>query len=173
MCTSTNIRRRMGFVISVFLITVSLDTTSNLQAQKRKNKPPKASAALLWRDPGDIATRDLRYGPGSPELAPAPPFRFLKEDKVGVSPKFDVEDARGMKWKVKLGEEAQAETVATRLVWAAGYFAEEAYYFDRVRISNLPRLSRGRKYVQGTDTVRRARFEPRRKGVERGPSWDW
>jgi hypothetical protein len=135
-------------------------------------KPPKRIPAFLWRDPGRIEAKNLRYGPGAPALAPAPPFRFLKEDKEGESPKFKVKDARNVEWSVKLGPEAQAETVATRLLWAVGYFAEESYYFDRVRVERLPHLSRGRDYVEGA-TVLGARFEPRRPGVRREDTWDW
>jgi len=43
---------------------------------------------------------------------------------------------------------------------------------DRARIDGLTKLSRGQKYVQG-DSVRGARFEPRRKNIERGQQWDW
>lgn len=142
-------------------------------AQRPRRSQPSAPAHVLWRDPGDIASRNLLYGPGSPDLMPVAPFTFIEEDKSGESPKFEVKDARGMEWKVKLGPEAQSETVATRLVWAVGYFAEEAYYFDEVRIENLPRLSRGREYVSREGIVRGPRFEPRRKGVERGPTWGW
>jgi hypothetical protein len=127
---------------------------------------------VLWRDPGAIASRDLRYGPGSAELAPQPPFTFVKEVKSGESPKFKVRDARDVEWSVKLGPEAQSETVATRLVWAVGYFAEEAYYFDQVQLTNMPRLSRGREYVVGR-TVSGARFEPNRENVKEGPEWSW
>ena len=61
-------------------------------------------------------------------------YLFIKEVKEGGMPKFDVQDARGVKWRVKLGEEAQAETAASRLVWAAGYNTEESYYFNRADI---------------------------------------
>jgi hypothetical protein len=128
---------------------------------------------ILWREPGDIKSRNLRYGPGSPELAPLPPFTFIEEDKKGESPKFTAKDARGIEWTVKLGEEAQAETVATRLVWSVGYFAEEAYYFDSVPVENMPRLSRGRDYVAEGGILRGARFEPKRKHLTKGPNWDW
>jgi hypothetical protein len=141
-------------------------------AQKSEKGKESAGSHVLWRDPGHIPSRDLRYGPGAPHLAPQPPFRFIEEVKKGESPKFKVTDARGVEWSVKLGPEAQSETVATRLVWAVGYFAEEAYYFDEVRLENIPRLSRGREYVVGR-TVRGARFEPRREGVEEGPEWSW
>lgn len=158
-----------AILFSVLILTVSLG--ANAQDSRSKNKH-KAATPVLWRDPGEISQRNLRYGPGSPRLAPLPPFRFIEEDKSGESPKFDVRDARGVKWSVKLGEEAQAETVASRLVWAPGYFAEEAYYFQRARIRNLPKLSRGRKFVEGS-FVRGARFEPRRSHVKRGDKWDW
>ena len=127
---------------------------------------------MLWRNPGNIRSRNLYYGPGSRELAPAPPFHFVKEVKEGGMPKFDVEDARGVKWRVKLGPEAQSETASSRLLWAVGYNAEESYYFDRARIEGIQRLSRGQKFVHG-DSVLGARFEPRRKDVERGKTWGW
>ncbi len=143
---------------------------TTLAQDSKKNQ--QRAAPVLWRDPGDVSRRDLRHGPGSPALAPKAPFTFVEEDKGGESPKFKVRDARGVEWSVKLGPEAQAETVATRLVWAVGYFAEEAYYFDEVKLENIPRLSRGREYVVGR-TVRGARFEPRRENVEEGPEWSW
>src|SRR6185295_7290334 len=139
---------------------------------KKKKKQPAQKAAVLWRDPGNIRARDLYYGPGSKALAPAPPFRFLKEVKDGSNPKFEVEDARGAKWRVKLGPEAQSETVSGRLLWAVGYNAEESYYFDRANIDGLKKLSRGQQYISG-QSVRGARFEPRRKDVERGKQWGW
>src|SRR5215203_4409743 len=100
----------------------------------------QAGKPLIWRNPGNISKRDLRYGPGSPRMAPNGPFTFVEEDKSGESPKFVVRDTRGQEWTVKLGPEAQAETVSTRLVWAVGYFAEESYYFDQVRVHKLPPL---------------------------------
>ncbi|MCA1558259.1 MAG: hypothetical protein LC731_06950, partial [Acidobacteria bacterium] len=116
------------------------------QKSKSKDSEPEG-VPVLWRNPNNISRRDLRYGPGSARLAPVPPFTYVEEDKSGESPKFDVRDSRGLVWRVKLGPEAQSETVSTRLVWAVGYFAEEAYYFDRVQVDGLPRLSRGREYV--------------------------
>lgn len=128
---------------------------------------------VIWRDPGSIAARNLRFGPGARHLAPVAPFTFVEEDKGGESPKFEVKDARGTKWVVKLGREAQAETFATRLVWSVGYFAEEAYYLPRVRIRGMKKLSRGMDFVGPRGLVRGARFEPRRSHIKRGPAWDW
>jgi hypothetical protein len=160
---------------SLFLLLIVLGVSSTAFAQNDKKKKKKAAPTgtpVLWRDPGDISTRDLRFGPGAEQLAPVAPFTFVKEDPVGASPKFRVKDANGVTWMVKLGPEAQSETVATRLVWAMGYFAEEAYYYDQIEVKNLPRLSKGQEFVSGS-TVRGVRFEPRRKAVTRGAIWDW
>lgn len=162
--------------LSVLVIVAILGTLSFASSadkfKKSKKQHADKKAAVLWRNPGNIRNRDLYYGPGSKALAPAPPFRFVKEVKEGGMPKFDVEDARGVKWRVKLGPEAQSETAASRLVWAAGYNAEESYYLARARIDGLRKLSRGQKYIDG-DSVRGARFEPRREDVKRGKEWGW
>jgi len=159
--------------LSALLLLLSLTLAGPpAHAQKSGKGKESSGAHVLWRDPGDIASRDLLYGPGSADLAPQPPFSFVEEVKGGESPKFKVRDARDVEWSVKLGPEAQSETVATRLVWAVGYFAEEAYYFDELKLDKIPRLSRGREYVIGR-TVRGARFEPKRGGVVEGAEWSW
>jgi hypothetical protein len=162
----------IGKAISM-LIVLTVSLSSSTPAQQKRNGPLAGGTPVLWRSPGDISALDLRYGPGSAELAPAPPFTFVEEVKIGASPKFKVTDSRGITWAVKLGPEAQAETVAARLVWAMGYFAEEAYYLDRAEIKQLPRLSRGSVFVEAGSIVRGARFEPRRNDVGRGATWDW
>ncbi len=160
------------FAKSILVCLVLALGFSSTAFAKKKKKPAPTGTPVLWRDPGDISARDLRFGPGSAELAPRPPFTFVKEDPTGASPKFRVKDANGVSWTLKYGIEAQSETVSTRLVWAMGYFAEEAYYLDRVEVANLPKLSRGQEFVSGS-TVRGVRLEPRRKGVTRGAIWDW
>ena len=94
------------------------------QEHARQGEKDKAAnlPAVIWRDPGDIATLNLFYGAGGKEHAPDPngKYTFVKEDLKGHSPKFDVEDEQGVRWRVKLGQEPQAETAATRLLWAAG-----------------------------------------------------
>lgn len=155
-----------------FSLVILFSAHAAAPGQKKKKTVPTGTP-ILWRSPGDISQLNLQHGPGSPALAPVAPFTFVKEDTTGASPKFRVKDAQGVNWNVKIGIESQAETVSTRLVWAMGYFAEEAYYMDRVEIKNLPRLARGGEFVEGGSIVRGARFEPRRKGVTRGALWDW
>ena len=162
-------KNRWLFILAsmIIVVAVSLEGVSTSKFKKRKRQHSNKHSAVLWRNPENIRNRDLYYGPGSKALAPVPPFRFVKEVKEGSAPKFEVADARGVKWRVKLGPEAQAETAASRLVWAVGYNAEESYYLARARIEGLRNLSRGQNYVDG-DSVRGARFEPRREDVTRG-----
>jgi len=156
------------FVAAILLSTLAAPVFAQ---QSQPSKP--AGVPVLWRDPGDVSRRNLTYGPGSAELAPVAPFTFVKEEQTGESPKFNVTDARGQTWVVKVGPEAQAETVASRLVWSVGYFADESYYVDRAEIKNLPKLSRGQEFIEKGSVVRGARFEPKRKEISRGENWDW
>lgn len=166
-------RLTKSLILSLFLaLSFSSLTLAQTKKKSKTKKPAPTGTPTLWNDPGDVSRRDLTFGSGSAALAPVAPFTFVKEEKQGASPKFRVKDAQGTTWTVKLGIEAKSETVATRLVWAMGYFAEEAYYMDRVEIKNLPRLSRGQEFVDGS-FVRGVKFEPKRKGSTRGATWDW
>jgi hypothetical protein len=129
--------------------------------------------AILWKDPGDIASRNLYYGPGGEEDQPQEPFTFLKEDLEGTNPKFDVRDGAGNKWKVKLGVEAQPETVATRLLWAVGFGTNENYFLPEIRVNDMPaRLQRGQKLVGANGEIRAARLQRHLCGKKAG-SWSW
>ena len=52
----------------------------------------------------------------------------MKVDRKGYSPGFEVRDAKGMKWDVKTGPEAQTEMVTSRILWALGYHQPPIYY---------------------------------------------
>jgi hypothetical protein len=161
--------RFFRLLVSVTLLTLTPLSATKDFAQKKSNPQTKsktASAAMLWQDPGDIRARNLFYGPGGPNHAPKGPFKFVEEIREGGSPKFDVEDQDGNRWRVKLGPEAQPETAATRLLWAVGYFADEDYYSPFIRVAGLPKLSRGRKFISPEGVVRGARLELRSKAKE-------
>lgn len=88
--------------------------------------PPPMAELWTEADPG----RDLFGGPGGGGAAPDPQgdYRFVARDVTGKSPGYDVRDAQGRLWSVKLGPEAQSEVVVSRLLWAAGYFQPATYY---------------------------------------------
>jgi hypothetical protein len=102
---------------------------------------------VLWQ-PRDVDQLDLAAGPGGPGGAPEAPFTFMEEHLTGSQPSISVRDARGRRWRVKWGGEVQVETLATRLVWAAGYIAEVTYYLPEGRIEGLGGLQRENDSVQ-------------------------
>lgn len=152
----------------VVLITVILTAAASLTWAGAASP-----GAVIWAGPGSIARRDLFYGPGGRERQPQGKFRFLEEDKDGGSPKFEVEDGRGVKWKVKVGEEARPETAATRLLWGAGYFTDEVYYLPEMRVEGLRGLSRGAEFVAPGGRVRGARLERKNPGEKKVGEWSW
>jgi hypothetical protein len=91
----------------------------------------------------------------------------------GSNPKFDIDDENGVRWRVKLGNEAQPETAASRILWAAGYYADENYLVKVLRVAGLPgRLSRGANLIQVDGTVRNARLK-RHDGRKKVGEWSW
>jgi hypothetical protein len=135
-----------------------------------------AAAALpqgvLWRAPTDIATRDLLSGPGG-SRRPQGRLTFVHEDMAETRPKFYVTDEAGVRWKIKLGSEAQSEVAATRLVWAVGYFADENYYLPQVTVEQMGRLRRGAQYVSHDGVVEGARIERDEVGDPSAGMWTW
>ena len=158
-----------------FLIAIALFLPGPAYPYKRTNlaqldnKRTVKKSVVIWRQPYDIRTRNLFYGPGGKAGQPQGPFRFIEEDRGGSNPKFIVEDARKVRWKVKLGNEAQPETAATRLLWAVGYFTDVNYYRQRLRVKGLPKLERGQKYVSN-GTAHGARLE---RVVKKVDDWSW
>ena len=92
------------------------------------NGTPAPPMTELWAEAD--AGRDLFGGPGGGDAAPDPQgdYQFVARDATGKSPGYDVRDAQGRLWSVKLGPEAQSEVVVSRLLWAAGYFQPATYY---------------------------------------------
>ena len=130
---------------------------------------------MIWRDHGEVASLNLLYGAGGKVGAPDPKsrFTFIKEDTETSNPKFDIQDEQGIQWKVKLGQETQAETAATRLLWAAGYFVDEDYYLAKVKVAGMPKLQHGEEFVSAGGLVHGARLERKQKNVKKLGNWDW
>jgi len=132
-----------------------------------------ASSAGLWLDRGNVESLNLFYGPGGKEHLPAGKFTFVKEDKQGSSPKFEVVDEQGIHWKAKLGQETKSETAASRLVWAAGYFTDEDYYLPELRVEKMPKLNRGHEFVSADGVVRGVRLKRSLKEQKKNGTWSW
>jgi hypothetical protein len=131
--------------------------------------------AILWRQPTDIASRDLLNGAGGKAHAPkSTTFTFVKEDLDGTAPKFVVKDEEGVKWKLKLGAEAKPETAATRFVWAVGYFANEDYFLPSLHVKELPsHLHRGQKLIGPGGSIQNARLKREAEDEKKEGVWRW
>ena len=180
--------RRRNVVLSIVLapvVTVAVvagvylywHLASRVMIGRAKPAPAPSARAAIWRDPGAVERLDFRAGPGGPDGAPVPPFRFVEEDDDdALSPKVTVEDARGRTWKIKWGDEVQAETFAVRLAWAAGYFVEPAYFVPSGTIENVPRLAHAGTRVGEGGAFADARFELKEKGARKRDEengWAW
>src|ERR1700722_12482844 len=131
-----------------FALVVAATGLTVSYAEKSAREVSATGQVLFWREPVDLASRDLFYGPGGQQHQPNGPYTFIKEDLDGTSPKWVIRDRDGVKWKVKLGAEARPETTATRLVWAAGYFANEDYFLADLRVAGIPdHLHRGQNLI--------------------------
>lgn len=149
-------------LIIMLVVGLVLSGTLSATAQNDKKKSLPSGTPLMWREPRDIATRDLLLGPGGEQMKPdVSRLTFIKEETGGYSKKYRVKDTRGRVWVVaKLGKEAQSETAAVRLVWAVGYTTEINYLVPRVTIP-------------GKGTFENVRFEARPQNVERLEEWEW
>ena len=160
------------------LLTLLILSAPLAAQNKDKSKDKEDTAGLsrtLRQDSADLSSLNCFYGAGGKADAPDVngKFTFVKEDSEGTSPKFEVTDDQGVHWKVKLGQEPQSETAATRLLWAAGYFVDEDYYLAQFQVTNMPRLRRGGKYVSAGGTVHKARLERKIKEIKNLSTWSW
>lgn len=143
---------------------------------KEEPPPPPKPGPTVWRDPGKVERLNFTYGAGGQDKAPQPPFTFVEEDTGGSNPKIKVKDAAGREWGVKWGSEVNAEVFATRLVWAAGYYVEPAYFVASGKIVGISKLERAKKYVGSDGSFKDARFELKEKGIKKfnqKEGWRW
>src|SRR5262245_38759262 len=162
-----NSGRRQAIVFVLFIAVIIFASSASHATQKKK-KAAQVSATLIWADPGEVENLDFAGGPGGRDGEPKPPFTFIEESLSGSNPKVRVSDANGVKWTVKFGSEVNAETFATRVAWAAGYFVEPNYFIPIGRVENLGDLTRAKKYFKADGGFTDARFETRPgKGVKK------
>jgi len=157
--------------VAALIVVIAI---SPLAASQQQQQAPTDSGAVIWTDPGDIRTRNLYWGPGGEQHQPQPPVEFLEEDMHGTNPKFDVRDAAGTKWRVKLGDEARPEVVATRLLWAVGYTANENYFLPMLHVNNMPaQLRRGQNLAGNGGDVPDVRLQRRPENQKKISNWNW
>jgi hypothetical protein len=132
------------------------------------NTRPTVAPALmaeLWEEPRDLEQRDLFRGPGgaADTLRVNDDFKLKEFKESGTNVGYDVEDALGREWSVKLGVEARVEVAVSRLVWAIGYHQPVVYYTPAWTLVG-----------DGDTRVERpARFRLEPKGTDKQGEWAW
>ena len=166
----------LGFAVLLLPIAIAGKTgKKGDKAPKGEGEITATGTPVLWREPTDIASRSLLYGSGGEQHQPSGNFTFVEEDLEGSNPKFVVKDDAGVKWKVKLGSEAKPEVVASRLVWAVGYFANEDYYVPELTVKDMPaRLKRKHadNFIRADGTIPDARLK-RHADEKKIGGWQW
>ena len=153
---------RVGKLIALAFALALVPANAALgQKDDKKKKQPPTGTPVLWREHADAASLNLLDGQGGAGMRPdISKLAFIREETGGYSKKYRVKDAAGRTWVAKIGKEAQSETAASRLVWAAGYQAEITYLAPSATI-------------EGKGTFENVRFEARPEGYDRLEIWKW
>jgi len=150
--------------LKILMVVVALVACSHApQAQQ-----PAAAAfdiAELWQEPTDLLQRDLFLGPGGSALVPPTTggtYEFVAFKSSGTNPGYDVRDATGRLWSVKLGIEAQPEVTTSRILWAMGFHQPVNYFVHQFTLT-------------GTDAgvKETARFRTDVDEWKAGGDWSW
>lgn len=163
--------KRMTLAI---LILLSVSTAAFAQKESKKKKAPPQGIPVLWREPTDLASRDLLAGPGGETVKPDLSRVTFVRDQMGggFSINYRVSDGAGKIWVAKLGKEAQPETASSRLLWAVGYMTEINHLVPCVHIKGAPEPRYKVMRCEG-DGLANVKFEARPEGVKRLESWSW
>jgi len=157
---------RLMHRLAAVLATAAVLTTScgGRTVRTTISDPTTVDISQLWIEPHDIETRDLFAGPDAGIAAPdaATQFTFVRADQSGYSPGYDVKDANGLEWSVKLGPEAQPEVVSSRILWAIGFHQVPTYYLATWTLVGGPGGNPGP-----------ARFRPESPGQKVVGEWSW
>lgn len=171
-------KRPQGLVLLAAFALLGLRSEGD-EVKTPKSRPARAESArndsaVLWREPVDIGTRNLFYGPGGAQDQPHGPYTFVEEDLNGTNPKYVVRDRNKVKWTVKLGNEARPETVASRLVWAVGYAANEDYFLEDLQVAGMPpHLKRGGNQIGPGGTLHAVRLKRHLDDERDIGNWKW
>lgn len=134
------------------------------------------TAQVLWQEPPPLSSSDWVWGPGGMEMAPRPPFRFVKEKLGGTNPKVEVSDDRGTHWTVKFGSEAHTDTFQSRFVSSLGYAVEPTYFVKAGSILDIHDLKRAKYFIGKDGSFHEARFKLEEKKSEKdsaNEAWSW
>ena len=122
------------------VILVALVACAYSPAAQQNLLLPDFEPAELWQEPTNLAERNLYLGPGGETLKPPSTdgvYQFVAYKTSGTNPGYDVRDASGRMWSVKLGVEAQPEVTASRILWAMGFHQPPVYFVHSFKLTGV------------------------------------
>lgn len=166
-------RRTVSLIAGLVILLSFSNAFGQTKVDKKEKQVPPNATRILWKDPGDIASRNLLVGPGGEAMKPdLSRVTFIKVETGGFSTKYRVRDGTGRTWVAKVGQEARPETASVRLAWAVGYPTEVNYLFPCVHIVGAPKPHK-EAYRCENNGHANVRFEARPDKVKRLDNWSW
>jgi len=151
----------LAFLLMVLALPFSAAAQDKDKDKKDKEQTIPKGTPVFWRAPENIEQRNLLLGAGGDEMKPdISRLTFIEQKTGGYSKKYRVRDAKGNEWIAKIGNEAQSDTAANRLLWALGYETEIAYLVPKATI-------------EGKGEFENVRLEARPKSIKRSGNWMW
>ena len=142
--------------------------------QKHDNDKPVDSAGLsnpvLWHDPGRLRSSISTTGKGGKMDSLLRHTNLNRKTRLDQTRSLTCAMGRESKWRVKLGDEARPEVVASRLLWAMGYFVDDDYLVASADVDGLE-IRRGAKTAKD-EHITDARFERKPEGEKKLESGD-
>jgi hypothetical protein len=157
---------------AVTAAVIGIGAASCVQAKRPvPANTPVPPGASLWQTPGNIAARDVFYGPWGADRAPNPhsTFTLVERKHTGVNLGLTVRDPQGREWSVKqpypggMDSEAPVEVALSRLLSAIGYHQPPVYYLPAFRV----------KDDLGTQVEVGGRFRLKMDELKEEGSWGW
>jgi len=132
----SHVVRTIG-VVAVVCATVTCARPLIGPGPRAPQARPAAPLVELWREPTDIARRNLLWGSGRPSEAPSKnvAYKVLRLEESGYSKGYDVVGPDGRARDIKVGKEVQSEVVLSRILWALGYHQPATYYLTGWRLA--------------------------------------
>jgi hypothetical protein len=166
----TIMNRVQTFAILAFAATLATGACAGVKVPKAQTTP-KPPSASMWKDPSNLAQRDLFYGPWGAEHAPDPDgvYTLVELKHTGVNLGMTVKDEKGREWSVKqpypggLDSEAPVEVALSRLLSGIGYHQPPIYFLRAFKL----------KDDLGTHVEVGGRFRLKDPAMKETAAWKW
>lgn len=164
-------------LVVLFATATSWSCAAPLAAHKTDQEPRGDTSllAVMWRDPGRLASLNLLYGARGKQHAPDPQGHLHLSERGQLPParSSTCSTGRASSGKSNSARSHSRKRLAARFMWAAGYLVDEDYYLPELTATGVPKLHRGEEFVAPDGTVRGAHLERKLVNVEKRGEWDW